>query len=111
MEKWRELLASGEPDEIEARLRRHDGVYRWFLIRVEPFRASAASAALLCVGMNAGKRIVPVHNPQSGGHILLEITKDHVQAPAIRALVIPILNEHVERILWTAYVVYRTNQK
>jgi formate hydrogenlyase transcriptional activator len=38
MEKWRELLASGEPGEIEARLRRHDGVYRWFLIRVEPFR-------------------------------------------------------------------------
>jgi formate hydrogenlyase transcriptional activator len=38
MEKWRELLASGEPGEIEARIRRHDGVYRWFLIRVEPFR-------------------------------------------------------------------------
>jgi len=38
MEKWRALLASGEPGEIEARLRRHDGVYRWFLIRVAPFR-------------------------------------------------------------------------
>jgi formate hydrogenlyase transcriptional activator len=38
MERWRELLVSGEPGEIEARLRRHDGVYRWFLIRVEPFR-------------------------------------------------------------------------
>src|SRR5580700_4907284 len=38
MKKWRELLASGEPGELEARLRRHDGVYRWFLIRVEPFR-------------------------------------------------------------------------
>ncbi len=38
MKKWRELLASGEPGEMEARLRRHDGVYRWFLIRVEPFR-------------------------------------------------------------------------
>src|SRR2546427_4579477 len=38
MKKWRELLASGESGEIEARLRRHDGVYRWFLIRVEPFR-------------------------------------------------------------------------
>jgi PAS domain-containing protein len=38
MEKWRELLVSGEPGEIEARLRRHDSVYRWFLIRVEPFR-------------------------------------------------------------------------
>jgi PAS domain S-box-containing protein len=38
MEKWRELLVSGEPDEIEARLRRWDGVFRRFLIRVEPFR-------------------------------------------------------------------------
>jgi PAS domain S-box-containing protein len=38
IEKWRELLISGDPGEIEARLRRHDGVYRWFLIRVEPFR-------------------------------------------------------------------------
>src|SRR2546427_2754408 len=37
MERWSELLASGEPGEIEARLRRYDGVYRWFLIRVEPF--------------------------------------------------------------------------
>ena len=38
MEKWRELLVSGEAGEIEARLRRHDGAFRWFLIRVEPFR-------------------------------------------------------------------------
>src|SRR5260370_3448970 len=38
MEKWGELLVSGEPGEMEARLRRHDGVYRWFLIRVEACR-------------------------------------------------------------------------
>jgi formate hydrogenlyase transcriptional activator len=38
MKKWRELLRSGEPGEIEARMRRHDGVFRWFLIRFEPFR-------------------------------------------------------------------------
>jgi len=38
MKRWQELLISGEPGEIEARLRRHDGVYRWFLIRVAPFR-------------------------------------------------------------------------
>src|SRR5258708_2329368 len=38
MERWSELLASGEPGEMEARLRRHDGAYRWFLIRVEPLR-------------------------------------------------------------------------
>src|SRR6266446_6759065 len=38
MDRWRMLLSSGEAGEIEARLRRHDGVYRWFLIRVEPLR-------------------------------------------------------------------------
>jgi PAS domain S-box-containing protein len=38
MEKWMKMLTSGEPDEVEARLRRHDGAYRWFLIRAEPFR-------------------------------------------------------------------------
>jgi len=38
MEKWRKMLVSGESDEIEARLRRHDGVYRWFLIRAQAFR-------------------------------------------------------------------------
>lgn len=37
-DRWKELLISGEPGEIEARLRRYDGVYRWFLIRVSPFR-------------------------------------------------------------------------
>ncbi|MFY9976844.1 MAG: PAS domain S-box protein [Candidatus Sulfotelmatobacter sp.] len=38
MKTWQELLISGESGEIEARLRRHDGVYRWFLIRVAPLR-------------------------------------------------------------------------
>jgi PAS domain S-box-containing protein len=38
MEKWQKMLVSGESDEIEARLRRHDGVYRWFLIRAQALR-------------------------------------------------------------------------
>ena len=37
-DKWGGLLVSGEPGEMEARLRRHDGVFRWFLMRVEPLR-------------------------------------------------------------------------
>ena len=40
MDFWRHLLASGEAGEIEARLRRYDGDYRWFLFRVEPVRDS-----------------------------------------------------------------------
>src|ERR1700720_604199 len=38
LQKWQGLLISGEPGEMEARLRRHDGVFRWFLMRVEPLR-------------------------------------------------------------------------
>jgi formate hydrogenlyase transcriptional activator len=33
---WRRVLASGEPAEIEGRLRRADGEYRWFLFRATP---------------------------------------------------------------------------
>src|SRR3989440_12599950 len=33
-----ELVASGKPVEVEARLRRFDGEYRWLLCRAEPVR-------------------------------------------------------------------------
>ena len=38
MEKWWDLMRFGEAGDIEARMRRHDGVFRWFLIRFEPYR-------------------------------------------------------------------------
>src|SRR2546426_1114153 len=38
MDTWRHHLASGQPTEVEARLRRSDGEYRWFLVRVVPIR-------------------------------------------------------------------------
>jgi formate hydrogenlyase transcriptional activator len=38
LDEWRTLVASWAGGEIEARLRRHDGAYRWFLIRVEPLQ-------------------------------------------------------------------------
>jgi formate hydrogenlyase transcriptional activator len=38
MERCRKLLSGDGPAEGEIRLRRHDGVYRRFLTRVEPFR-------------------------------------------------------------------------
>lgn len=37
-EAWRRMLASGKPADIEARMRRFDGMYRWFLFRTEPLR-------------------------------------------------------------------------
>jgi len=38
METWRRLVASEEPGEVEARVRRFDGEYRWFLVRAVPVR-------------------------------------------------------------------------
>jgi PAS domain S-box-containing protein len=37
-ETWQAIMASGEPGEAEARIRRFDGEYRWFLFRVSPLR-------------------------------------------------------------------------
>jgi len=47
-EKWRGLLVTGEPGEMEARLRRHDGVFRWFLMRVEPLRDETGKIVRWC---------------------------------------------------------------
>jgi PAS domain S-box-containing protein len=41
LEYWQSLLKSGRPGETEARLRRLDGTYRWFLMRAAPFRDEA----------------------------------------------------------------------
>jgi PAS domain S-box-containing protein len=36
--RWQCILASEAPGEAEARIRRHDGDYRWFLVRANPLR-------------------------------------------------------------------------
>jgi PAS domain S-box-containing protein len=38
LEKWRAIRKSGRPGGLEARLRRFDGEYRWFLFLAEPLR-------------------------------------------------------------------------
>ncbi len=46
--QWQTLLAKGEPGESEARLRRSDGLYRWFLFRVEPLRDETGQVVQCC---------------------------------------------------------------
>jgi PAS domain S-box-containing protein len=40
---WQRIIASQSPGEAEARLRRYDGTYRWFLIRANPLRDSTGA--------------------------------------------------------------------
>jgi PAS domain-containing protein len=42
---WRSILASGESGEMEARLRRFDGEYRWFVVCSSPLTDAAGGIA------------------------------------------------------------------
>ncbi len=48
LERWRSILASGEPSEMEARLRRFDGEYRWFLFRACPLADASGQVVKWC---------------------------------------------------------------
>jgi PAS domain S-box-containing protein len=43
MEQWRRALSKGEPLELEARMRRADGEYRWFWVHMVPLRDSEST--------------------------------------------------------------------
>ena len=49
--RWRSILASGDPGEMQARLRRFDGQYRWFLFRVHPLVDASGRVTQWC-GVN-----------------------------------------------------------
>src|SRR6476661_8042369 len=58
-ERWRECLASGEPYEIEYRLRHRSGEYRWTLGRAMPMRGSDGAIVRwigTCTDINTAKR-------------------------------------------------------
>jgi PAS domain S-box-containing protein len=47
-QRWRSILVSGEPGEMEARLRRFDGEYRWFLFRASPMANASGNLMKWC---------------------------------------------------------------
>jgi PAS domain S-box-containing protein len=51
LERWRFIVTSGKPGELEARLRRFDGAYRWFLFRTNPMADASGKVVKWC-GIN-----------------------------------------------------------
>lgn len=48
LEEWSAIIASEQPGDVEARLRRHDGVFRRFLFRASPLRDEAGRVERWC---------------------------------------------------------------
>jgi len=48
LDSWQSCLASGTPVDIEGRMRRHDGAYRWFLFRANSLRDEAGNIFRWC---------------------------------------------------------------
>jgi len=48
---WQSCIDAGKPGEVEARVRRHDGVYRWFLFRCSPLTDASGKVYKWC-GIN-----------------------------------------------------------
>jgi PAS domain S-box-containing protein len=51
LERWQSIVASGEPGEMDARLRRHDGEYRRFVFRPGPLTDPSGRVVKWC-GIN-----------------------------------------------------------
>ena len=48
LDRWKVVLATGEPQEMQARLRRFDGQYRWFVFRARPLRDASGRILKWC---------------------------------------------------------------
>jgi PAS domain S-box-containing protein len=58
LERWRSILASGKPDEMEARLRRSDGEYSSFVWRVSPLADASGVVVKWCgLGIDIDERM------------------------------------------------------
>ncbi|MDB5389015.1 MAG: sensor signal transduction histidine kinase, partial [Planctomycetaceae bacterium] len=51
LDQWRSIVASGQPGEMEARLRRFDAEHRWFLFRLSPLTEASGQITKWC-GIN-----------------------------------------------------------
>jgi PAS domain S-box-containing protein len=68
---WQRIMASKQPDEGEARLRRHDGEYRWFLFRVNPVRdESGAIVKWYGINIDITERKLALERLQSNQDLL-----------------------------------------
>ena len=85
VEYWQACLASGSPLDAEARIRRFDGEYRWFLFRADPLR-DESGAIIKWYGTNTD----------------IDDRKRMEEALRIRELNLLQITETIPEMLWSA---------
>ena len=84
-EYWQAALAAGSPVDLEARIRRFDGQYRWFLFRADPLR-DESGAIIKWYGTNTD----------------IDDRKRTEEALRIRELNLHQITETIPEMLWSA---------
>ena len=103
LDTWRGVLAAGQPDEAEARLRRVDGEYRWFLIRAVPLRDPQGAIVTWCGTNTEIEEIKRAESLLAGQNRLLEML---AQRPSSGLNPGRIVSNGGERIQWFFRVDY-----
>ena len=106
VETWRAHVASTTPGETEARLRRHDGEYHWFLFRMAP-ALDEADRVVRWIGAGADidglKRSAEAsRSAQAALETSLEDSKQSEQALAARAQQLEALVDGMAASVWSA---------
>ena len=95
METWLEMAAAEKAGEFETRLRRHDGVFRWFLCRIHPVRDESGRALTwfgTAIDIDALKQVEDrlredVRHERDRLRLLLELTNSMTSKLDLRHLV------------------------
>src|SRR6266853_5414177 len=83
IDAWKHTQETGQPDEIECRLRPADGVYRWFQLRCLPLRNSEGR---IIRWMSLHTDIDERKQAEDRLHLLLEVTNQVVSNLQLRDL-------------------------
>jgi PAS domain S-box-containing protein len=86
LERWRSILASGEPGEIEARFRRFDGEYLWFLIRTVPIHDEKGNI-IRWYGINVDIDDQAIERQRSQVSLTLALNELKKQESRLRAII------------------------
>ncbi len=96
LEAWTRAVERAEPYEVEHRMRRFDGVYRWFQVRGQPLRGEDGKISrwcVLCTDIDAHKRAEEISN---GEKVLLEMIALGVPLVSVLETLCKLLDAAVE---------------